>query len=80
MLTRYRSAVPTWDEIIPYCANSDELSAVVEQGDGLTFSTLEGVERKDHPMIPTTWVKYDFKTEPGDFPSWWYNDLHGGQH
>ncbi|KAK4948065.1 hypothetical protein LTR10_013119 [Elasticomyces elasticus] len=59
---RIRHRVPTWDEIIPYCANGEELSAEVEQGDGLTFFTIEDGQRKEHHKIPTSWVKYTFKT------------------
>ncbi|KIV80987.1 hypothetical protein PV11_08442 [Exophiala sideris] len=60
---RIRHRVPTWDEIIPYYANGEELSAEVVQGDGLTFFTIEDGQRKDHKIIPTSCVRYTFKTK-----------------
>ncbi|OAL36320.1 hypothetical protein AYO20_04478 [Fonsecaea nubica] len=59
-----RLLVPTWEYIIPYSINGDELTAVVEQGEGLTFFTIEEGQRRDHPRIPTTWVQYKFKSVP----------------
>ncbi|OCT47113.1 hypothetical protein CLCR_02443 [Cladophialophora carrionii] len=57
---RFRQRVPTWDDIIPYSINGDEFTAVVEQGEGLTFFTIEHGQRQDHPKIATTWVNYTF--------------------
>ncbi|OAL26341.1 hypothetical protein AYO22_04259 [Fonsecaea multimorphosa] len=61
---RFRQRVPTWEYIIPYSINGDELIAVVEQGEGLTFFTIEEGQRRDHPRIPTTWVQYKFRSVP----------------
>ncbi|KIW23836.1 uncharacterized protein PV07_12005 [Cladophialophora immunda] len=59
---RFRQRVPTWEYIIPYSINGDEFVAVVEQGEGLTFFTIQQGQRRDHPRIPTTWVQYKFKS------------------
>lgn len=69
--------VPTWDDIIPYSINGDEKCAVVEQGEGLTFFTIEKGERQDHPRISTTWVTYNFKNSSGKlFVAWFPFILH----
>ncbi|KIX03123.1 uncharacterized protein Z518_06673 [Rhinocladiella mackenziei CBS 650.93] len=58
---RFRQRVPTWDNIIPYSTNGEELTAVVEQGSGLTFVTFEEGRRYQHPEIRTSWVTYKFR-------------------
>jgi hypothetical protein len=43
----------------------DPLTAAVEQGEGLTFFTIENGRRQDHAKIMTTWVNYKFKAPQG---------------
>lgn len=59
--------VPTWEEIIPYSINGEDASAVVEQGEGLTFATIEKGQRQNHPTIRTAWVTYHFRNVSGVF-------------
>ncbi|KIW66034.1 hypothetical protein PV04_08243 [Phialophora macrospora] len=55
-----RNCLPMHDDIIPYSINGDEFTAVIEQGEGLAFFTIEGGRLQDHPKITTTWVNYTF--------------------
>lgn len=56
--------MPVWDEIVPYSSVGDEFNAVIEQGAGLLFVTLEKGKQDTH-SIPTTWVTYKFKSPKG---------------
>jgi len=56
--------VPIWDIIVPYSPHGDKTSAVVQQGFGLSFITIEGGNREIR-SIPTTWVTYEFSEITG---------------
>ncbi|KAJ9610594.1 hypothetical protein H2200_005371 [Cladophialophora chaetospira] len=82
---RFRQRIPTWDDIIPYSISIDKFTAAVEQGEGLTFFTIEGGQRQDHPRITTSWVNYKFTTSNGEsfarelersLPDWWAKSKH----